>query len=418
MGSLKREELWDLARDASRRARGSIRRTPGLLVLSGLLAVSLWVFVTDTENPTIIDQFPQPISVEAVNVADNLAVANQLPAVNVRISAPTDRWDDISSTNLRAVVDLNQLDARAQEVTVQVEVSGVGGVRVVDVEPRVITVNLEDLVSRMVPVETRTIGSLPIGYELSEMSPQTTAVTISGPESLVARVAEAVADVNVTGLTVNLDQTVPLKPIGSGGSEILGVRIEPATVRVGVEVFQSTIIRTVPLTVDVTGTPAAGFRVSSVSLSPPAIQVQGPLEASQQIDAIALPVVNVNGARTDIVRSIAVPLPPGLEFVNAERVTVTLTVEAAIGSTLTSVVIEAVGLSGGLQAQASPGAAIVTLEGPLPLLNALVSGDVRATVALGGLGIGSHTVPVTVEVPEWIEVASVQQGTVTVTISQ
>lgn len=396
----------------------SVRRTPGLLVLSALLAVSLWVFVTDTENPTIVDQFPQPIPVEAVNVADNLAVANQLPPISVRISAPTDRWDDISATNLRAFVDLNRFDAREQEVPVQVEVSGVGGVRVVDVEPRTIIVNLEDLVTRLVPVDARAIGSLPIGYELGAMNPQASAVTVSGPESLVARVSEAVADVNVTGLTVNLDQTVTLKPLGAGGSEILGVRIEPATMRVTVEVFQSTIVRTVPLTVEVTGTPAAGFRVSSVSISPPAIQVQGPLEASQQIDGIALPVVNVNGARTDIVRSIAVPLPPGLAFVNTERVTVTLTIEPTSGSLRTSVALETAGLSGSLRASASPDAVTVTLEGPLPLLNALLSGDVRAVIDLGGLGVGTHTVPVTVEAPEGITVEAVQPESVTVTISQ
>jgi len=395
-----------------------VRRTPGLLVLSALLAVSLWVFVTDTENPTIVDQFPQPIPVEAVNVADNLAVANQLPPISVRISAPTDRWDDVSATNLRAFVDLNRFDAREQEVPVQVEVSGVGGVRVVDVEPRTIIVNLEDLVTRLVPVDARAIGSLPIGYELGAMSPQATAVTVSGPESLVARVSEAVADVNVTGLTVNLDQTVTLKPLGAGGSEILGVRIEPATMRVTVEVFQSTIVRTVPLTVEVTGTPAAGFRVSSVSISPPAIQVQGPLEASQQIDAIALPVVNVNGARTDIVRSIAVPLPPGLEFVNTERVTVTLTIEPTSGSLRTSVALETVGLAGNLRAEAAPDAVTVTLEGPLPLLNALLSGDVRAVIDLSGLGVGTYTVPVTVQAPEGITVEAVQPESVTVTIRQ
>ena len=196
------------------------------------------------------------------------------------------------------------------------------------------------------------------------------------------------------------------------------MRIEPSTLRVAVEVFQSTIVRTVPLTVEVTGTPAAGFRVSSVSISPPAIQVQGPLQASQQIDAITLPVVNVNGARTDIVRSIAVPLPPGLEFVNTERVTITITVEATTGSLRTSVVLIAAELSGSLQAESSPASVAVTLEGPLPLLNALLSGDVRATLTLGGLGVGTHTVPVSVEVPDGVTVASVQPGTVTVTIMQ
>ncbi|MCA9856758.1 MAG: hypothetical protein KC458_05725, partial [Dehalococcoidia bacterium] len=95
MGDLRRDELVELGRDSWRRMIGSFRRTPGLFLLSLLLAVSLWVFVTDTENPTVVDYFPQPIQVEAVNVRESLGVANQLPTINVRVSAPTDQWEDL-----------------------------------------------------------------------------------------------------------------------------------------------------------------------------------------------------------------------------------------------------------------------------------------------------------------------------------
>ncbi len=56
------------------------------------------------------------------------------------------------------------------------EVVNVNGVRVVDTNPRVVTVNLENQVTNKVPVTTRAVGQLPIGYELGTMAPATNAV--------------------------------------------------------------------------------------------------------------------------------------------------------------------------------------------------------------------------------------------------
>ena len=86
--------------------------------------------------------------------------------------------------------DLKGFGARSQEVPVQVEVLNVSGVRVIDVSPRTITVNLENEVTNKVPITTRAVGQLPIGYELGQMSPVINSVTVRGPESLVALVSE------------------------------------------------------------------------------------------------------------------------------------------------------------------------------------------------------------------------------------
>lgn len=412
-----RAEALELARDAWRRTILSLRRTPGLLLISFFLGVSLWVFVTDTENPTVLEFFPQPVAVESVNVGGALAVANQLPSVSVRVSAPADRWEQLTAANFRAEVNLSGLTARAQEVPVHVEVIGISGVRVVDTEPRTIVVNLEDLVSKTIPVATRVIGTLPIGYELGGMEPSQREVTVTGPESLVAEVSEAAADVNVTGLTVGVDQGVTLRPLGGGGSEIRGVRIDPISVRVTLAITQSTIVRTVPLTVAVMGTPAAGYRVTGVSTSPPAVQVQGSIESLQQIDSIALPAVNVNASRTDIVRSVAIPLPPGLSFVDTERATVTVSISAITSTLRVTTAIDVLNLNPALQAELEPGNVTLVLEGPLPVLNALLSGDIDATVNLAGRTQGTHTVPLDVVLPEGLIAVSVQPTSVTVTIS-
>lgn len=412
-----RVEALALVRESYRRVLGVVRRTPGLLALSFLLGISLWVFVTDTENPTVVGAFPAPIPVEAVNVGQSLAVANQLSAVDLRVAAAADRWERMTGANFRAYVDLNGFDARSQEVPVRVEVVGVSGVRVVDTSPRSIVVNLEDFVSNKVPVSTRTVGQLPIGYELGTILPAVSTVTVSGPVSLVALVTQAVADVNVTGLTVGVEAGVTMKPLGAGGGEIRGVRIEPATVKVATQVIQSTIVRTVPLTVDVVGEPDTGYRVSAVRTAPVTVRIQGPVAALQQLDSLALPAVNVAGARADIARSLAIPLPPGVSLVDSQRATVTVNIAVVNGSQRATFAVQALNVPRGLVAQLARPNVEVVLSGPQPALNALLTGDVKVTVDIGARGAGAYTLPVVVSAPAGIVVQSVQPETVNVTIA-
>lgn len=412
-----RTEALELAVEVYRRARGAVRRTPGLLAVSLVLGISLWVFVADTENPTLVDAFPQPITVEAVNVGESLAVANQLPTITVRVAAASDRWERLSAANFRAFVDLNGFGARSQEVPLQVEVVDVSGVRVVDTSPRVITVNLENQLTNKVPVTTRAVGQLPIGYELGPMAPQVSTVTVRGAESLVALVSEAVAEINVTGLTAGVEPGVNLKPVGAGGGEIRGVRIEPQTVKVGVQVIQSTIVRTVPLTVDVSGVPDTGYRVSSVTTSPATVQIQGTVQTIQAIDRITLPAVDVGGARADIARSIAIPLPAGVTTVGASRATVTVTVAQVGGAQRTTFGIAAVNVPPGLTARFATPTLEVVLNGPIPVLNAMLPDDVRVTVDVAGRTAGTYTLPIRVQPPEGVTVGFVQATTVEVTIS-
>lgn len=413
----RRSEALALTRDAWRRSMAAVRRTPSLLAISLLIGASLWVFVTDVENPTVVDTFPSPILVEPVNVGDDLAVANQLPAVQVRVAAPADRWDRLSSANFHAFVNLRDFDARSQEVVVQVEVEGITGIRVVDIEPRTVVVNLEDLVTAEVPVNARVIGTLPLGYELEEAAPEVARVTARGPESLVALVAEAVASVNVTGLTVGVNQTVPLQPQGAGGAEIRGVRLDPPSVRVAVDIAQRTLVRTVPLSVDVIGEPDSGYRVSGVSISPSAIQVQGTIDLLQRLDGVRLPSVNISGARSDVARSVAIPLPSGVDFVGRDRATISVEIEPIRGRVRTAAALVAEGLPDDRSITFGEQNVTMVLEGSLPELNVII-GNIEAVVDVSDLGVGTFEVPVSIPLPDGVEIVSMQPESVTVTISQ
>lgn len=411
-----RREALDLARDAWRRGWSAVRGTPGLLVLSLFLAISLWVFVTEDENPTRVDDFPRAIEVEAVNVGPGLAVANQLDTVIVRISAPEDRWDDLTAANFRAFVDLNELGAREQEVRVKVDVIDAGGgVRVVGTVPDAVVVNLEDLLAKEVPVSINVLGALRTGYELQETSAEVMTAIVTGPSTLVDRVTEAVANVNVTGLNAGVEQTVQLVPNSSAG-EIRGVELEPSIVRVNLEIAQRTFYRQVPLSAEVIGEPAPGYRVTSVSVSPSTIEVQGIIQAVQSLDSLALPPVNISGEQSDVIRVVNANLPGGLATDDSREVTIAVTIEPIESTTRISIAPVVEGLGTNLEASFQ-GDVELTLSGLLPVLNSLEDGDVRAVLDVDGLGAGTFDIVVRIETPEGVTVDASTPETVRVVIS-
>jgi YbbR domain-containing protein len=405
-----------LTRDLRRRAWGAIRATPGLLLISLLLGGALWLSVTDAENPTRVDTFPAQISVEAVNAAPTLAVANALQTVEVRVSAPEDRWESLTSENFRAFVDLNGMGSREQLVNVQVDVVDISGVRIVGVSPSAILVNLEPFVSKDVEVRPRLLGSVPLGYRVASAEAEQETVRVSGPESLVNLVREVAAEVNVTGLTVGLEQSVSLVPRGEGAGEIRGVTLDPPSLRVAIEVEQTILQRLLPLRTSITGEPAAGYRITDIRVDPPAARVDGPIDALQSLDSIAVPEIDITGATADVTESLVVEPGAGTITPREIPVSVTVAIEPMRGSLTIPVTVSAVNVPEGLQATLDPMSVSVTLEGELPVLNSMLQGDVTATVDLAEAPRGTALYPVTIATPPGTTVLSVQPVEVSVTL--
>lgn len=412
-------EALDISREALLRSWRTMRSTPGLFLLSLLLGGALWVFVTEEENPTRIDSLPAPITVQVFNVEPGLAVANQLPAIEVRLAAPDERWEDIAAGagSFSAFIDLNGLTERAQEVRIQVEIAGLRGVRVVETIPETIIVNLEDLTSIDVPVRVRPVGTMPLGYELGSTSAELQTVTVSGPESLVIRVSDAVADVKVAGLTLPVDQTVSLVPRGAGGGEIRGVTLETPALRVSVDIRQSTLAKALPLHARTDNSPAIGYRVSSVVVSPATISVEGTLEELQQFDSLDLEPLDIRGAQTDVTRAIAIELPEGLNSDDALFATVVVQISPIDGTVTLEVTPQFVNLLDGLEASPDLPTVSVTVAGPLPVLNTLTADDIILTVDVEGLGAGAYDLEPSLDLPEGVMQDTLRPETVSVTLT-
>lgn len=399
------------------RGFGSLRANVGLAVLSLALAVSLWAFVTEEENPTRTDFFPGAIPVETVNVPEGLAIAGvSEAAVSVRVSAPDDVWDDLTIEDFRAIADLSAAKARENTITLRFR-SQRRRVDVVEVIPATITVTLEPVATKVVPVTVKLVGTPPLGYSTVPGQTKPEQVEVLGAESLVALVEEAVADVNVQGVRVPLEQVFTLVPRDGRGGDIEGVTLSPATAEVVLPIVQREITQVYVVTPSLRGVPSDGFNITSVSVDPPFAVVTGTIEALQSLTTVATGEVDVDGATSDVVRAAKLRLPPDLTVVGSDTVTVRVAVSPARGEIKLGVTLTVEGLGPGLRAGLVTSLVEVSVAGEIPVLRALSPASLAAVVDVSGLGEGQHTLPVQVTVPPGVQLMGVEPASVTVTLS-
>ncbi len=390
----------------------SVIRNWTLALLSLVLSVSLWLYVTEAENPVKVDTFPGLIPVEVVNVPSNLAVAAiSETQVSVRIEAPEDVWDRLSIDDFRARVDLSGVTTREVSAKVNVTTSH-RDVDVIEPAPREIAVTLEPMTSRVVPVQVDLVGSPPVGFEVAATEPSRIEARLIGPETLVNQVQAVCAEVNLsTGVKVSFTQTVILKAKDKRCGDIQGVSIDPEDVRVSVEMQQIVFSAGFIVAPAIRGAPAAGFQIASVTVEPALVRVSGPVEVLQSIDAVSgIPTeeVSVDGATAGtLVRTVALTIPEGATVEGASEVTVRVNIVASTGQRVFEVAPQLRNVPQGLAATLATTVVRITLQGQVSLLDTLTPSDVLIYADLTGLKEGLHLVELRVQAPAGTALVSI-----------
>ena len=398
----------------------SLRDNKGLAVLSVVLAFGLWIFVTDAENPTRTRVLAVDIPVEAVNVPQDVAIANTLAPVRVRVTVAEDVFDSLSTADFEATVDLDGLTVGDYELPVQARaLSSRGGLRVESVLPAAIDVQLAQLVSKSVPVVVELEGEVPSGYTRTEADPAEATVIVSGPQLQVDQVSEARGVIDIDGRTQNVDQAVRLVARDNRGTLVPGVTLEPSTTSVSISITQEKFSRPVAIDPQISGAPADGYNVVGISVNPPTVTVRGEQAFIEGTSSIPTRPVDVSGASADVVRSVSLDLPSGAEVSGGVPVvTVTVKIAPALGLATFGVPLTVSGLGASLSIQGALPTVQVTLFGELPALRALSPSDITVAADLNGKDAGTHNITLKVASPSGTSVRTVSPSAVDITLEE
>ena len=219
----------------------------GLKATSLLIALALWVMVRGSQGEHVITV---PLTVQ---IPRNMEIVNQRPSF-VEITAQGYMSNLAGGQpNLSYTIDLQSASEGEQVIALtpeEVHVSPASGLRVLRVNPARITIDLERVISKDVPVRVIPQGIPAAGFDLYKTTWQPTIVTISGPRSVINPVKEMGTEpVSISKQSrsfrarVNFvvkDDDIHISPAGPAEVDVeLGPHREARSFRVPVTVIES-----------------------------------------------------------------------------------------------------------------------------------------------------------------------------------
>lgn len=404
-----------LARYATCVARGWLVRLftedLGAKVLALVIAFVLWATVTFLGTRTLT---VESVPVSVTNLRDELALVSEIEPVRVKIRAPRLLLRRQSPAELlRAFVDLagRGLGAQAADVVVT---SADARVDVLTVLPARVTLALDPVVQRSLPVKVVSEGSPADGFRVGETTADPPRVEVRGALGKIQQTPAIEAKVSVQGATARIEGDIPLSPPAS-------LSVAPDRVRVAVEVVQAEETRTLGVRIVTQGTPASGYWIRALTADPPAVAVKGSKEALGDRTFLETVPVNVGGARAPTTQRVDLSLPSGVGVVSGEaRVSVRVDVAPLAGTKDVNAAVQMREVPEGLRVTSvSPGSLRVTVQGSGEGFDRLRDDDVRVLLSASGRSAGAFAARPTetdVGVPDGIRVVSVEGVDVTVTL--
>lgn len=390
-----------------------MRRRVAILqwVLSLVLALALWTFVSFTQNPTVDRSVEVPISLSdlpnGLVVVDQTGVPDQiLQVLDVQISGPRATLDTLAPGEVQATLDLRELGAGTHDIPIDVRVPS--GVRVRAQQPSSLSVRLEPSATATFPITQTVLNQPPFStLETNAVEVAAAQATVSGPQALVARVIAVRLPIDVQGRLQSYSATLPLEAVDANGALVPDITLSPSSTNVAVRIEPRVNVQQVSIVPQFVGRPADSYVVERFDWTPKSVDVIAPvvITSTLQTEPITLtgrtesftqtvPLVDVDGVVTRLENNL---------------VTIDVQIGALVVTSNTPLLIPTVDVENvapGVRVETPPTGLRVTVSGSYQQFNQLAGTTVRAVVDVQGLGPGTYTLPVDIELPQGVRVVS------------
>ncbi|MBH5320253.1 hypothetical protein I6N90_20895 [Paenibacillus sp. GSMTC-2017] len=327
----------------------------------------------------------------------------------------------LTATNADYIVnvDLTHVRAGIQELPLTVKMPR--GIKEVELSPRKVTVQIEEIVSKSFDVQVITEGKPAAGYVLGTpevLTENSDVVQVTLPKDDMLKVGAVAVTMNVEGQ----DKTVTNKKAkivvyDTEGQEITNAKVEPATLHVETKITLP--FKQVPIQIRYSGSLPQNLGLVSVKPAQDDITIyahQNVLDKVDVYDGVVLDLTKVKESGAYKVK----PSPvEGIHSVSPGEIELEVVVENAATRVLKNIPILIDGIAQGLTAQVmNPVTGTMDLEisGAQSVLNRVKLTDIAIVAPVTGLAVGTHTVSLELDLPPLVQTVLTNGQSLSVTV--
>ena len=376
--------------------------------LSLLFAMLVWGYVMMDQNPMRI----KTVENVAVNfdgegdlIARKLVVRSDrnqaLKSITVKVNTELTKYADLDASDITASISLRGVSGPGI-YTIMIDATTPDGT-VVNVSPSEVTIEIDNLAKKRIPVEVSLNGELPDGYWNGEAETTNSYVDIEGALKDISSIVKAVCPIDLTGRTESYNESASVELQNAAG-EAVNVTLlgEVPAIPIKLSILR---MAQLPVNVDaaITGKEnlPVNYEIVGYSVSPSSnITVIGEKETIEALTGVDIEPIDVSNEKESVEQEVQLLLPEGVTSLNGNTIQVRVNIRQKMQTlSFSAVPVEVQGLGKKLAATLNLSSTNVTITGQVSLMSALSRDDVVVYADVTGLSAGTYQVELRLGLP-------------------
>lgn len=305
------------------RLRGIVQHNLPVKLLALAVAIVLWLYVMNDQNPGMEGSYTVPVTVE--HAPDGYQLSTDSETVTIRVRGPRSFFVAAGRDDFHARINLS--DFTEGERAYPVEASIPYGFELVNVSPDKITANLDRMVQKTFKAELTVGGSPAAGFTVDRIVQDSETATVEGPRSLVDQIVHIVGHINLSGQSNGFTVTVPLIALNSDGREVSGVTLMPTSTEVSVRLARGLTRKVVEVRAKPQSNLSPQLKLEGITVDPMRIEIAGAEDVVSKITSIETEEFSLADVRETQKRQVKLVLPDGVTVADPN-----VTVEIKVGA--------------------------------------------------------------------------------------
>lgn len=255
-----------------------------------LVACGLWVYVMTDQNP-IVERSVE-VRLQQTNLPGNMMVFNVPDKILVKVrGSRTQLSADNIDSQISAAINLKNVTEGQQSVPIAVTFQGG---EVVAVTPKDVSIYVDTVSEKKVPVTTRIVGAVSSDMTIGTSTIIPSEVTLRGATHRIDKVNKVVAPIDVTDHTGSFQAESELVAVSDDGYDIPNMKIIPDRVMVQATMVSQMLSTNVPVKPVMSGTLPDGVVVTKTEIVPESIRVTAPPSVLKDLKEVKTKPVDIS----------------------------------------------------------------------------------------------------------------------------
>lgn len=396
-------------------------------LLSLVAAFSLWLYVVTVVNTELEDTFeniPVVLQGESFLTDRGLMITDGHDStVTVSVFGNRNYISRLNKGNITVIADVSNVNETGSQ-TLYYDVRFPGdipsnAVSVQSQNPDLVTIYVEERITKPIPVNIQYIGSLASDYIIDKATSglDVTQINITGPKSVIDQISQAVIEVDLAGRTESFSESYRATLCSQDGTpvDVAMVETDVEDVRLELKIRKQKDLK---LTVTVVAGGGATEKNSEIKIDPATIRISGSATALDKLTEYNLGTINLGELTKDTTKTFPITLPEGItNETGITEASVTVRFPNLLTKEITVTSITPQNVPAGMVPEIVTKAVNVTVRGPKDLVTVMAAADVSLTVDFANVAAGTSTINAEVKIGStFAEVGYVGTYSVSVTL--